>query len=65
MKLIDILKDLRAKDAKALTEELVSLRKEQFNLRMQAANKATHEKKRIRRLIARIKTILVEKGLHV
>ncbi|MGA2655878.1 MAG: 50S ribosomal protein L29 [Gammaproteobacteria bacterium] len=56
---------LRGKDIKALTEELVGLRKEQFNLRMQTANKQTHEKKRIRRTIARIKTILVEKGLHV
>ena len=56
---------LRGKETKELQEELVSLRKEQFNLRMQAANKQTHEKKRIRRLIARIKTILVEKGLRV
>lgn len=56
---------LRGKEPKELLEELVSLRKEQFNLRMQASNKLTHEKKRIRRLIARIKTILVEKGLSV
>jgi large subunit ribosomal protein L29 len=62
MKLVET---LRGKDVKELLEELVSLRKEQFNLRMQAASKATHEKKRIRRLIARIKTILVEKGLQV
>lgn len=57
--------EIRGKDAKLLVEELVGLRKEQFNLRMQAAGKTTHEKKRIRRTIARIKTILVEKGLHV
>jgi large subunit ribosomal protein L29 len=62
MKLVET---LRGKNVKELSEELVSLRKEQFNLRMQAATKATHEKKRIRRLIARIKTILVEKGLRV
>ncbi|MFA6038564.1 MAG: 50S ribosomal protein L29 [Legionellales bacterium] len=60
-----LVKDLREKDIKVLVEELVGLRKEQFNLRMQSASKATHEKKRIRRTIARIKTILVEKGLQV
>ncbi len=62
MKLVET---LRGKNVKELSDELVSLRKEQFNLRMQAASKMTHEKKRIRRLIARIKTILVEKGLRV
>ncbi len=56
---------LRGKDVKGLLDELVELRKEQFNLRMQAEKKATHEHKLVRRSIARIKTILVEKGLHV
>lgn len=53
--------NLRDKNPQQLKEELIQLRKEHFNLRMQAANKATHEKKHIRRSIARIKTILTEK----
>ena len=57
--------EIRAKETTQLLEDLMSLRKEQFNLRMQMNLKTSHEKKRNRRAIARIKTILVEKGTRV
>ncbi|MGN8159358.1 50S ribosomal protein L29 [Salinisphaera sp. RV14] len=55
--------DLRQKSADELNEELVALRREQFNLRMQQGSgqlAATHQFGRIRRDIARIKTVLNE-----
>ena len=55
--------DLRAKNAEELTDELLELRKEQFNLRMQQATGQLvrpHEYRRVRRDIARIKTVLRE-----
>ena len=56
--------DIRKKTDVELNEELVELRREQFNLRMQRAtgqlgNPARF--KEIRREIARIKTVLNEK----
>lgn len=54
---------LRQKSADELDEELVALRREQFNLRMQQGTgqlAATHQFGRIRRDIARIKTVLNE-----
>ncbi len=55
--------ELRSKSAVELSEELVALRREQFNLRMQEAtgemNQHT-EHKRVRKDIARVKTILNE-----
>jgi large subunit ribosomal protein L29 len=57
--------EIRDKNINELQEELVNLRKEQFNLRMQASVKTTHVKKNVRRLIARIKTILLQKGVAV
>ena len=56
--------ELRAKTTDQLKDELVSLKKEQFNLRFQAstgelANLARF--KQVRRLIARIKTVMNEK----
>ena len=56
--------DLRAKDEKELNNELIELRKEQFKLRMsysmgQASR--NHEFSRIRKDIARVKTVLNEK----
>jgi len=53
--------DLRAKSQDELREELVSLKKEQFNLRFQAASgqlENTARVRAVRRDIARIKTIL-------
>ncbi len=55
--------ELRKKSVEELNEELVALRREQFNLRMQAATgeqAQNHEHKRVRRDIARVKTVLNE-----
>ena len=55
---------LRESSVTELNEELVSLRKEQFNLRMQDATgqlMKTSEYRKVRRNIARVKTILNEK----
>ena len=55
--------DLRSKSKEELSEELLSLRKEQFNLRMQQATgqlAQPHEHKRVRRDVARVKTIIRE-----
>lgn len=58
-------KELRNKSKSELEAELLELRKEQFSLRMQKAAgqlKQTHELRRVRRDIARIKTVLAEKA---
>lgn len=63
MKAQEYLKSLRGKDAKALNEELAALRREQFNLRMQAATgQATkpHLVRDVRKKIARLKTVLTQ-----
>jgi large subunit ribosomal protein L29 len=55
--------DLRSKSSDELSEELVTLRREQFNVRMQQATGEStkpHEHSRIRKDIARVKTILTE-----
>ena len=57
--------ELRAKDEKDLKDELIELRKEQFKLRMQYSMgqaSRNHEFSRIRKDIARIKTVLNEKA---
>ena len=57
--------DLRDKSVDELNEELVALRREQFNLRMQQATGElthNHEHGRVRKDIARIKTVLNEKS---
>jgi len=57
--------DLRAKEASELTSELVSLVKAQFGLRMQIATQQlsnTSQLKKTRRDIARVKTVMNEKG---
>ncbi|MGA1343075.1 MAG: 50S ribosomal protein L29 [Hyphomonas sp.] len=57
--------DVRAKTADQLNDELVKLKKEQFNLRFQAATgqlEKTGRATEVRRSIARIKTILREKA---
>ena len=58
-------KDLRAKSPADLQKELLDLRREQFNLRMaratgQAAKPDQFTK--VRRNIARLKTVLTERG---
>ena len=55
--------DLRKKSVEELNEELVALRREQFNLRMQKVTGElgqNHEHNRVRKDIARVKTILNE-----
>ncbi|HCX33628.1 MAG TPA: 50S ribosomal protein L29 [Rhodocyclaceae bacterium] len=57
-------KDLRAKDAEGLNKELLDLVKEQFSLRMQLATQQlsnTSQLSRVRRDIARVKTIQRER----
>ncbi len=56
--------ELRDKDLKALEAELLEQRKAQFNLRMQKATgqlARPDEMTRVRREIARIKTVINEK----
>ena len=55
--------ELRKKSVEELDEELVALRREQFNLRMQQATGELpqhHQHRLVRKDIARIKTILSE-----
>jgi large subunit ribosomal protein L29 len=55
--------ELRSKSVEELENELVELRREQFNLRMQAATgqlSQNHEHGRVRKDIARVKTVLTE-----
>lgn len=57
--------ELREKSVEQLNEELLGLLREQFNLRMQTATgqlKQTHTTKTVRRNIARVKTVLNQKG---
>lgn len=57
--------DLRTKTPEELQEELLGLRREQFNLRMQQATgqlARPHEYRRVRKDIARVKTVLNEKS---
>lgn len=60
--------ELRNKSVDELTKELLALLKEQFNLRMQKGvgqPPKSHLFKKVRLEIARIKTILKEKGSRV
>jgi large subunit ribosomal protein L29 len=55
--------DLRSKSVEELNEELVALRREQFNLRMQQATgelAQVHQHSQVRKDIARVKTVLNE-----
>ena len=58
--------DLRTKTAVELNEELLNLRREQFNLRMQQATgqmARSDQFGKVRKDIARIKTVLNEKAV--
>jgi large subunit ribosomal protein L29 len=58
--------ELRKKNAVELTEELLALRKEQFNLRMQQATgqlARSDQYCRVRKDIARVKTIMREQEM--
>ena len=59
------MKDLRAKDGKALTEELRSLLKARFSARMQRATQQLQDHTQLRKLrrdIARVHTVITEKA---
>jgi large subunit ribosomal protein L29 len=62
MKKKELLKNLREKSPDELNEELAASMRERFNLRMQKAmpesNVRLHDFKKVRRNIARIKTLL-------
>ena len=56
--------ELKAKSAEELHKELLSLTKAQFGLRMQVATQQltnTSEFRKVRRDIARVKTVLTDK----
>lgn len=58
-------KDLRTKTDDELKDSLVQLKKEQFNLRFQKANgqlESTSRVRQVRRDIARISTVMTERG---
>jgi large subunit ribosomal protein L29 len=58
-------KELRSKDAAALNKELQDLLKAQFSLRMRKATQQlqnTSQMRRVRRDIARVRTVLTEKA---
>ncbi len=57
--------ELRSKDATELSKELESLLRAQFNLRMQRATQQlsnTSQLGKVRRDIARVRTVLTEKA---
>ena len=58
---------LKTQSAADLQQELLSLTKAQFGLRMQVATQQmtkTSELRKVRRDIARVKTVLTEKGVQ-
>jgi large subunit ribosomal protein L29 len=59
--------ELKNKSVADLQQELLSLNKEQFGLRMQVATQQlsnTSQLTKVRRNIARVKTVLTEKGMQ-
>lgn len=61
------IEDVRRMSADQLSDELISLKKEQFNLRFQAATgqlEKTHRAQEVRRDIARIKTVMRVKSAN-
>jgi len=60
-----IARELKEKSVDELQAELLELRKEQFNLRMQRAtgqSEQNHTLKNVRRDIARVKTVINQKS---
>ena len=65
MKINKYVEDLKAKSAAELNDELVAAKKELFNLRFQNATNQldnTSRVKEVRKNIARIQTVIVEKA---
>ncbi len=66
MKINKYVEELRTKSAAELNEELVAAKKELFNLRFQNATNQldnTSRIKEVRRNIARIQSVITEKGI--
>ena len=62
---VECASELKEKTVEQLQEELLNLRREQFNLRMQAATgqlNQTHLLGKVKRDIARVKTVWNEKA---
>ena len=60
------IKEMRGKDATALNKELQDLLKAQFSLRMQKATQQLQNASQIRKVrrdIARVRTVLTEKAM--
>jgi large subunit ribosomal protein L29 len=60
------IKEMQGKDAAALNKELQDLLKAQFSLRMQKATQQlqnTSQIRKVRRDIARVRTVLTEKAM--
>ena len=58
-------KELRAKGADEMKKELMELLRAQFSLRMQLSTQQTnktHELRKVRRDIARVRTLMTEAG---
>lgn len=67
MKIKTFVEDLKAKSVAELNEELVAAKKELFNLRFQNATNQldnTSRIKEVRKNIARIQTVITEKGMN-
>ena len=67
MKINKYVEELKAKSAAELNEELVAAKKELFNLRFQNATNQlenTSRIKEVRKNIARIQTVIAQKGMH-
>ena len=65
MKIKTFVEDLKAKSVAELNEELVAAKRELFNLRFQNATNQldnTSRIKEVRKNIARIQTVITEKG---
>ena len=65
MKTTDYLDAIRKKSPAELTEELLALRREQFNLRMQASMgqmNQSHLTRDARKKVARVQTLLNQKS---
>jgi large subunit ribosomal protein L29 len=68
MKASELANELRSKSVEDLTKELYALLREQFNLRIQRSTGQglkSHLFKQVKLNIARVKTILREKGSNV
>ena len=67
-KIKELVKSLREMDVNQLQDELLSLRRLQFNLRLKVVNgvlSQTHLKTQARKTIARLKTLIAEKQVKL